>query len=103
MLESRSALDGTVHTRGVQLLERAIWHPVNRETPPILHELPDWREKYGEEMRRASLGMAQDALDYKRLRGEQEMEQLTNRFARMSLAEAKPEKRAAPKRQEKKK
>ena len=103
MLESRSALDRTVHTRGAQLLEQAAWHPVGRPTYPGLAQFKEWRDKEGEDLRKATINLARDALDYKRLRGEQEMEQLTNRFARMSLAEAKPEKRAAPKRQEKKK
>ena len=82
---ARSALDTAVHERGAQLLEQAIWHPVGRTG---LHENEIWKEEYGEEIRRATIGMASDALDYKRLRGEHEMEQLTNRFAQMSLAEA---------------
>ena len=85
MASSRSALDKEVHKRGGQVLEQAAWHPGRRPIPPILTEFKDWRDGYGEEMRRASINLARDALDYKRLREEQEMEGLRYKFARMSL------------------
>jgi len=85
MASSRSALDKEVHERGGQVLMQAGWHPGRRRIPPILTEFKDWRDGYGEEMRRASINLARDALDYKRLREEQEVEGLTNKFARMSL------------------
>ena len=99
MASSRSALDWAVHTRGGQVLEQAAWHPVGRPAYPSLAQFKEWREKEGEDLRRATINLARDALDYNRLRGEQEMEQLTSRFSRMSLDEAKPVKRAAPKKQ----
>ena len=76
MLESRSALDMAVHTRGAQLLEQAAWHPVGRPAYPSLAQFKEWREKEGEDLRRATINLARDALDYKRLREEQEMEGL---------------------------
>ena len=66
-------------------MDAAVWHPVGRPIHPILTEIKDWRDGYGEEMRRATIGLARDALDYKRGREEQEVEGLTNKFARMSL------------------
>ena len=99
MASSRSALDWAVHTRGGQVLEQAAWHPVGRPHAPTLAQSTEYRASLGEDMRRATINLARDALDYNRLRGEQEMEQLRSRFSRMSLDEAKPEKRAAPKKQ----
>ena len=50
MLESRSALDWAVHTRGGQVLEQAAWHPVGRPAYPGLAQFKEWREKEGEDM-----------------------------------------------------
>ena len=80
-----SEVDRKVHERGGQVLMQAGWHPARRRIPPILTEFKDWRDGYGEEMRRASINLARDALDYKRLREEQEMEGLRSKFSRMSL------------------
>ena len=85
MLESRSALDMAVHTRGAQLLEQAAWHPVGRPNTPTLAQSKEWRDREGMDLNRATINLARDALDYKRLREEQEVEGLTNKFARMSL------------------
>ena len=85
MASSRSALDWAVHTRGGQVLEQAAWHPVGRPNYPGLAQFKWWRDKEGEDLNRATINLARDALDYKRLREEQEMEGLTNKFARMSL------------------
>ena len=74
-----------MHKRGAQVLEQAAWHPVGRPTYPGLAQLKEWRDKEGEDLRIATINLARDALDYKRLREEQEMEGLTIKFARMSL------------------
>ena len=85
MASSRSALDRTVHERGTQLMDATRNHPVRRPTDPILGEDKALHKQYSDEMHRATVGLARDALDYKRLREEQEVEGLTNKFARMSL------------------
>ena len=81
------------------MLEQAAWHPVGRPHAPTLAQSKEFRDREGMDLNRATINLARDALDYNRLRGEQEMEQLTSRFSRMSLDEAKPVKRAAPKKQ----
>ena len=86
MASSRSVLDKQVHKRGAQVLEQAAWHPVGRPNyPPALAQSKEWRDREGMDLNRATINLARDALDYKRLREEQEMEGLTNKFARMSL------------------
>ena len=85
MASSRSALDWAVHTRGGQVLEQAAWHPVGRPHAPTLAQSKEFRDREAMDLNRATINLARDALDYKRLREEQEMEGLTNKFARMSL------------------
>ena len=76
-MDRTSEVDRKVHKGGAQLMDAVIHHHVGRPTYPILAENKAWREEYGEEMRRATIGLARDALDYKRLREEQDMEGLT--------------------------
>ena len=80
-----SEVDRKVHKGGAQLMDAVVWHPVGDPVYPILAENKDWREKHGEEMRRHTIDLARDALTYQRLREEQDMEGLTNKFARISL------------------
>ena len=67
------------------MLEQAAWHPVGRPNTPFLSQSKEFRDREGMDLNRATINLARDALDYKRLREEQEMEGLRYKFARMSL------------------
>ena len=82
MASSRSALDRKVHRRGAELTDSAVMHPVGSVHYPTEGAS---KEKRDREFQSYTVNLARDALQYKRLRDEQEVEGLTNKFARMSL------------------